>query len=611
ADWVEGCEFVATGILDPQTGAEGSVQLRVVPNRPSGDSGLVHSDKKATVASDRSTADNRRVSLGAPILVTENSAAQKRVEASFAEFRDLFPAALCYTKVVPSDEVVTLTLYYREDHHLVRLMLDDAQRARLDRMWDELHYISQDSLTLVDALAQLIEYATQDADPKVFEPLRQPFNDRAAAFRQMLVDGEPQHVNALVEFAARAYRHPLSQHEEQELRGLYRHLRDQELPHDEAFRLTLARVFVAPAFLYRIENPPAGTQQGPVSDWELASRLSYFLWSSLPDDPLRELAIAGRLHEPDVLAAQVRRMLQDGRVRRLATEFACQWLQIYDFDTLDEKSERHFPEFAALRGDMYEESIRFFSEMFQKDASVLDLFEADYTILNEALARFYGIPGVAGDQWRRVEGMRKYSRGGILGLATTLAKQSGASRTSPILRGNWVAEVLLGEKLPRPPKDVPRLPDDETAIEGLTVRQLVEKHSSDPRCATCHVRIDPFGYALEGFDPIGRRREKDLADRPIDTHAAVRDGARFEGLDGLRHYLLTQQRDAVLRQFCKKLLGYALGRGVQLSDAPLLAEMQRQLEQHEYRFSAAVDTIVHSRQFREIRGKDAAAADAP
>jgi hypothetical protein len=611
ADRVAGCEFVATCYLDPQTGAEGSVQLQVLPHKPARESGLVLSDTKVTVANGQWTADNRRTSFGTPILVSDNSAARKRVEASFAEFRDLFPAALCYAKIVPIDEVVTLTLYYREDHHLARLMLDDAQRARLDRLWEELRYISQDSLTLVDALAQLIEYATQDADPKVFEPLRKPYNDRAAAFRQSLVANEPKQLAGLLDFAGAAFRRPLTPDEAAELRALYARLREQELPHEEALRLMLARVLVAPAFLYRLENPPPGTMQGPVSDWELASRLSYFLWSSQPDTPLRELAAAGRLHEPDVMAAQVRRMLADPRVRRLATEFACQWLHIYDFDTLDEKSERHFPEFAALRGDMYEESIRFFTELFQRDASVLDVFEADYTMLNERLAKFYGIPGVAGDQWRRVEGIRQYSRGGILGLSTTLAKQSGASRTSPILRGNWVAEVLLGDKLPRPPKDVPRLPDDETATLGLTVRQLVESHSTDPRCATCHVRIDPFGFALEGFDPIGRRREKDLADRPIDTHAAVRDGAKFEGLDGLRNYLLTTQRDAVLRQFCKKLLGYSLGRGVQLSDAPLLTEMQQQLEQHEYRFSVAVDTIVRSRQFREIRGKDVAADDAP
>src|SRR5204863_7026535 len=165
------------------------------------------------------------------------------------------------------------------------------------------------------------------------------------------------------------------------------------------------------------------------------------------------------------------------------------------------------------------------------------------------LAKHYGIPGVTGTEWRQVDGVRQYGRGGILGLATTLAKQSGASRTSPILPGNWVGEVLLGEKLPRPPKDVPRLPEDETATEGLTVRQLVEKHSSDPSCSRCHVRIDPYGFALENFDAIGRRRERDLGDRPIETKAKVLDGTEFEDIDGLRQYLLTSRRDAFLNQF--------------------------------------------------------------
>src|SRR6185503_11858455 len=169
------------------------------------------------------------------------------------------------------------------------------------------------------------------------------------------------------------------------------------------------------------------------------------------------------------------------------------------------------------------------------------LIEADHTFLNEALAKFYGIPGVTGEDWRRVDGVKQFSRGGILGQGTSLAKQSGASRTSPILRGNWVAEALLGEKLPRPPKDVPRLPEDETATAGLTVRQLVEKHSSDPKCAGCHVRIDPYGFALEGFDAIGRRRNKDLADRPIEVSAKALDGAEIDGLEGLRNYLLTKR----------------------------------------------------------------------
>ena len=169
--------------------------------------------------------------------------------------------------------------------------------------------------------------------------------------------------------------------------------------------------------------------------------------------------------------------------------------------------------------------------------------------------------------------------------------------------------TTLGEKLPRPPKDVPRLPEDETATEGLTVRQLVEKHSSDPKCFGCHRRIDPYGYALESFDAIGRRREKDLADRPVDTKVRVLDGAQFEGADGLRNYLLTQRRDAFLRQFSRKLLGYALGRAVQLSDGPLLAQMRADLKAQEGRISAAVETIVRSRPFREIRGREMAEED--
>jgi hypothetical protein len=286
---------------------------------------------------------------------------------------------------------------------------------------------------------------------------------------------------------------------------------------------------------------------------------------------LRAVAAAGKLHDPQVLLAQTHRMLRDTRTRRLATEFACQWIHVRDFDHLDEKSDRFFPTFTTLRGAMYEESIRFFTDLFERDGTVLDILDADYTFLNEPLAKHYGVPGITGEEWRRVDGMKKFGRGGILGQATTLAKNSGASRTSPILRGNWVAEALLGDKLPKPPKDVPRLPEEEGA-DTLTVRQLTEKHTADPRCAGCHVRIDPFGYALEGFDAIGRKRDKDLADRPIDVKATLANGTPLDGLDGLRTYLLTTRRREFVDQFCKKLLGYSLGRGVQLSDRPLLAE---------------------------------------
>jgi hypothetical protein len=205
--------------------------------------------------------------------------------------------------------------------------------------------------------------------------------------------------------------------------------------------------------------------------------------------------------------------------------------------------------------------------------------------------------------------VRKYGRGGILGLAATLASQSGASRTSPILRGNWVAEVLLGDRLPRPPKDVPKLPEDEST-ESLTVRQLVEQHRADPRCAHCHERIDFFGFALEGFDAIGRRRERDLGGRPIDTRATALDGTSFDGIDGLRHYLLTERRAAFEKQFTRKLLGYALGRAVQLTDEPLLRSILAEWPAHGQRVGWLIERIVGSPQFLGVRGRQWSDTDA-
>jgi hypothetical protein len=482
-------------------------------------------------------------------------------------------------------------------------MLNDEEKTRLDRLWTELHYISQDAVTMVDVLAQLLEYASQDADPKVFFPLRQPIADRAAAFREQLVASEPRHLDSLLEFAGRAYRHPLSDAEAAELRTLYQKLRAEELPHEAALRLTLARILVAPAFLYRAENPGPGRHQVPVGNSELASRLSYFLWSSQPDAELRACAAAGTLTNPEVLLQQTHRLIASPNVRRLALEFACRWFHIQGFDTLDEKSERHFPTFGALRASMYEESIRFFTDLCQRDGSVLEILDADYTFVNGPLAQHYGISGVEGDDWRRVDGVKKFSRGGMLAQATVLAQNSGASRTSPILRGQWVAEAILGDKLPRPPKDVPPLPTEE-ATEKLTVRELTEKHSSDPRCAHCHDRMDAFGFALESFDAIGRLRERDLGDHPIVTTARLKDGTQIDGLSGLRDYLITTRRDAFLRQFCRKLLGFSLGRAVQLSDEPLLSEMQAQLKSRGFRISTAFDAIVQSRQFLDIRGRE-------
>ncbi|MDG3008251.1 DUF1592 domain-containing protein [Paludisphaera mucosa] len=589
AELAAGAELMGSAVARPVEGGDDFVQLRITTGAPANVPGL---------------------RPDAPVLVVPGGTAETRLKAAFAEFRAWFPPAVCYEKIVPVDEVVTLTLFHREDEPLRRLLLDDAEAARLDRLWVELHFVTQDALTQVGAFNQLMEYATQDSDPRLFEPFRKPIHERAEAFRKELIAAEPRQLDALIAFASQAYRRPTTDREAQELRELYARLRAEELPHDEAFRLTLARILMAPNFLYRLEKAPVGVKSASASDWELASRLSYFLTSSAPDAALREAAAAGKLRDPDVLAAQAKRLMQSPDVRRLAEEFACQWLHIYDFDTLDEKSERHFPTFAALKGAMYEEAILFFADLFRNDAPVLSIYDADHTFLNQALAEHYQIPGVTGPEWRRVDGVRKHGRGGILGLAATLAQQSGASRTSPILRGNWVTEVLLGERTPKPPKNVPILPDDEASGGGLSVRQLVEKHTKDIRCAGCHAKMDPYGFSLEAYDAIGRFRDKDAAGQPIDAHAKLPDGSEVDGGDGLRSHLLTKRREAVERQFCKKLLGYALGRGLMLTDEPLLDEMRLRLESEGHRVSSAVDAIVRSRQFREVRGASPVLAEA-
>ncbi len=544
-----------------------------------------------------------------PVLVQPGTPKARLVEEGLAAFRNLFPAALCYTKIVPVDEVVTLELFHREDEPLCRLMLSATEKAELDRLWRELHFVIRDKLTQVDAYNQLMEYATQDSDPKLFEHLRKPIADAALAFRAELKQAESAQEIAVLALAEKAYRRPLTADEKGSLVTLHTRLRASGIEADAAIRMLLVRVLASPHFIYRLERAPGGDKAATVNGQEQATRLAYFLWSSLPDDTLRQAAREGRLSSPADISLQAARMLRDPRAERLAREFACQWLHVYGFATMDEKSERHFPTFAKLKDDMEEEVVRYFTDLFRNDGSVLDILVGDRVWVNEELAAHYGIPGIKGPEWRAVDGARNHGRGGILTMAATLAKQSGASRTSPILRGNWVSEVLLGERLPRPPKDVPRLPEDEAATEGKTMRDLVQQHSSDPRCAVCHVRIDPFGFSLEGYDAIGRVRTRDLGDRPIDTKTTVRDGTKIEGAEGLERYLAVDKREVFLRQFCKKLLGYALGREIQVADEPTLLAMRQALEKESFKFSAAVRVVVESPQFRSIRG--ATATDEP
>ncbi len=540
------------------------------------------------------------------VVATVGGDARKKLLAGINQFRDCFPLFTCFPNIIPVDEVVCLKMYHREDEPLIRLFLNEQQHQIIERLWSEHQFITQQPVAENKYLPLFIGFVTQDQPKELvtfYEGFREPFRKRAEKFESEVESAVPLQLNQLAEFASRAYRRPLRDKEKVELTTLYQALRAKGMSGSDAFRGVLARIFVAPSFLFKIEQAPPGKNAGPVNDWELASRLSYFLWSTIPDDELRTLAAAGKLHEPAILAAQTQRMLKDNRTRALGMEFGTQWIHVRDFGTYKEKSETKFPEFNdTLRAAIYEESILFFQDLFQQDRPIDDLLNADHTYLNDTLAKHYNIPNVTGPQWRKVDGVKKFGRGGILALASVQTKQAAAARTSPILRGNWVMETLLGEKLPRPPPNVPQLPEAEGATTGLTTRQLVQKHTTNPSCADCHQRIDPLGFSFERYDAIGRLRDKESTGLPIDCKAKLKDGTQFEGLDGLRNYLLTKKQDTITRLFCRRLLGYALGRSVTLSDQSLLNEMVAALNKNQGRLSAVVQTITASPQFRNIRG---------
>jgi hypothetical protein len=547
----------------------------------------------------------------APIILSEKGDVRQKFFAGLEKFRHLFPPNVCYPHVIPLDEVVCLKTFHREDQPLINLFLNADQTAELERLWEKHRFITKFPVVENEYLPLFIGFVTQDQPQSLvdfFEKKRPFFQQRADTFVEDFSAAAPSQLKQLEQFAAKAYRRPLTEAERTGLHELYRSLREKGIEHEEAFRSLIARVLISPSFLLHVRrgqptSPPEGNTL-PLNDWELASRLSYFLWSSIPDGQLRELAASGTLHQPEVLVAQTYRMLSDDRARALAVEFGTQWLHVRNFDAFNEKNETLFPMFdQELRSAMNEEAIHFFQQLFRNNVHVDEILDADYTFVNERLAQHYGIPNVQGEQLRLVDDVKKYGRGGILGFAAVQSKQAGASRTSPILRGNWIVETLLGEKLPLPPPNVPQLPEQVTATDGLTMRQINERHVNDEGCANCHRRIDPFGYSLENFDSIGRLRKQDANNLPIDAHAKLRDGTEFDGIEGLRDYLLTQKQDVVTRLFCQRLLGYALGRAMTISDQILIDEMVQTLNGGAGVADAAA-LIVLSPQFQNIRNSE-------
>ncbi len=367
---------------------------------------------------------------------------------------------------------------------------------------------------------------------------------------------------------------------------------------DAGIELALRRLLVSPEFLFRIVEDPDGAAPGTpyaLSDLELASRLSFFLWSSIPDDELLDAAIRGELQDPALLEAQTRRMLADSRAHALVTNFAGQWLSLRNAAAV-QPDEDLFPDFGEdLRRGFRRETELLFESILQENRSVVDLLAADYTFLNERLARHYGIPNVRGSHFRRVT-LDDPARGGLLGHGSILTVTSYANRTSPVLRGKWVLENILGTPPPPPPADVPPL---EASTDGgtLTMREAMAQHRANPVCASCHQLMDPPGLALEPFDAIGRWRTPNERIESADLSGVLPDGATFDGPAGLKQALLAHP-DRFVTTVTEKLLTYAVGRGVEYYDAPAVRAITRAAAPEDYRLTALILGVVKSVPFR-------------
>jgi hypothetical protein len=552
--------------------------------------------------------------------------------------------------------------FFRDDTPLVQLILDDKKKKELNRLWDEFDFIANFTARTwtqyffnqsgevrgtgsESASPRPVGHAITDAavilamrDEYLDRAMADPANDPAAPlairdhFDRMnntlrnleneTAAAEPKHLESLMRFAARAYRRPLTKAERADLLAYYQTLRTKnELSHEDAIRDVIASVLVSPDFLYRIDllnASPNITKSGrrkliqpvsqtvpvaPLSEYSLASRLSYFLWSSMPDEELLRHAAAGDLHMPSVMLAQAHRMLKDARVSGLATEFTGNWLESRHFETNNSVDRQRFPTFNnELREAMFQEPVRFVEDLVRNDGSILDILYGKYTFVNPALAKHYGMPDVKGDAntWVRVDDAAQYGRGGLLPMAVFLTQNSPGLRTSPVKRGHWVVSRVLGEVIPAPPPNVPELPSDESKME-LPVRDVLAKHRQIPMCAACHARFDSFGLAFEGYGPVGGSRKTDLAGRPVDTEVAYPGGTQGNGFEGLLTYIREHRQEGFVKNFDRKLLSYSLSRTLQLSDESLLDRMEARLIAQRYRFDSLVETIVTSPQFLNKR----------
>ncbi|HEY4311827.1 MAG TPA: DUF1592 domain-containing protein [Pirellulales bacterium] len=429
-----------------------------------------------------------------------------------------------------------------------------------------------------------------------------PASHRQVIFREPAGDDEACAEEILTRFATRAYRRPVAAEEVDRLMELVRLARDSGDSFERAIRLAVQAALVSPHFLFRVELDADSGGDVPVQkidNHQLASRLSYFLWSSMPDEELFRLAEQGALGQDEVLAAQVRRMIADPRSQAMVENFAGQWLQIRNLSIAspDRKRFKGFDEF--LRTAMRKETELFFASIMREDRSIVELIDADYTFVNERLAEHYGIKGVSGDEFQRVK-LTDRRRGGVLTQASVLMVTSNPTRTSPVKRGKWIMEQILGTPPPPPPPGVQEL--EQVKLEG-TLRQKMEQHRANSSCAVCHARMDPLGFAFENFDAIGAWRDRD-DEHEIDPSGILPGGQKFAGAAELR-VLLAARPELFARSLVRKMLTYALGRGLEAYDTQTVAEIAERLKSQDYKFSALVLEIVRSEPFQMRRARGA------
>ena len=412
---------------------------------------------------------------------------------------------------------------------------------------------------------------------------------------------EPCAREILSTLARRAYRRPLTDQDLQALLDFYQ-VGVKKEGFEEGIRRALARILVGPEFLFRMEFDPENVAPDtpyPISDLDLASRLSFFLWSSIPDDQLLDLAERGQLKDPVILEQEVRRLIEDPRSKALVTNFGGQWLQLRQLRSVSPDPDT-FPYFDEnLREAFGQETELFLESLLREDRSILDLLNADHTFVNERLARHYGIPNIYGSHFRRVVLTEEHRRG-LLGKGSILTVTSYANRTSPVLRGKWVLDHILGTPPAPPPPNIPDLVERDQDGKAFSMREALEQHRANPVCATCHSQMDPLGFALENFDGTGSWRTID-ADAPIDASGILPDGTRFQGPVELQRVLIESKSEEFVNTVTEKLLTYALGRGVESYDAPAIRSIIREAAPDDYRWSSLILGIVKSTPFQMRR----------